>query len=51
MDPRRRAQEEIARQPEPLVPPDEQVEDPVPEDGRIDDDEDDTLGRPVELDR
>jgi hypothetical protein len=50
MDPRNRAETEMDRRPEPLVPEDEQGEDLAPEDERIDgDDDDDTLGRPVQL--
>ena len=51
MDPRNRAEEEMTRRPEPLTG-DEQAEDLAPEDERIgddEDDEDDTLGRPVQL--
>jgi hypothetical protein len=52
MDPRNRAEEEMTRRPEPLTG-DEQAEDLAPEDERLgddEDDEDDTLGRPVQLD-
>jgi hypothetical protein len=51
MDPRNRAEEEMARRSEPLGPTDERADDLAPEDERIDDDDDDTLGRPVQLER
>ena len=50
MDPRNRAEEEMTPRPEPLVPPD--AEDLAPEDERIgdgDDEDDEALGRPVQL--
>ena len=51
MDPRNRADEEMTRRPAPPTP-DEQAEDLAPEDERTDDnDDDDTLGRPVQLER
>ncbi|HEY7039579.1 MAG TPA: hypothetical protein VID28_12020 [Methylomirabilota bacterium] len=47
MDPRKRAEEEIAGGAEPLTPADERADDLAPEDERTEDDED--LGRPVQL--
>jgi hypothetical protein len=46
MKPRKRPEEEMTRPPEPPTP-DEQAEDLAPED----DQDDDTLGRPVQLER
>lgn len=51
MKPRKRPDEEMTRPPEPPAP-DEQAEDLAPEDERIDgEDDDDTLGRAVQLER
>ena len=50
--PRNRVEEEMPTRPERLEPSGEQTEDLAPEDERIDeDDDDDTLGRPVRLER
>jgi hypothetical protein len=54
MDPRNRTEEEMPRRPQPLSGDDEQrqADDLAPEDERIGEDEeeaDDTLGRPVQL--
>lgn len=51
MEPRNREQGEKPRQQEQQAPTDERAEDLAPEDERIDGDDDDTLGRPVQLER
>lgn len=51
MEPRKRRQDEEPRPQEQEEPIDERAEDLAPEDERVEGDDDDTLGRPVQLGR